>query len=218
MTRLLTLLCLLAATPAWAVNYSYYHIPASAFRPALSNPATTTCSGGVAGRCTACTMTTSGANVPKTEWLCPSVALKDAGITTDVFSLPPFALSREIQATVVFSDSDSPLNPPYNVGFYGYFEVTPQGVGSQWADNDSQICGPSPTTQVVRSGGNVDTFAAVVIQTCRQSPGIPCVSVVSCTGDTGYHGVLTIRRDMTTVSPSPNSIVITEVIVRVQTP
>lgn len=216
MKRLLFLLLLgmLTARAAGATT-SWYHIPASAFRAALTIPG---CS---PGNCEACTSNPIGLDMKQT-WTCAATAMSDFGIETDVFSLPVFATSTSLLVRVIFRETSAV--PDQIVAFYGWFEVTPISVpGADWSLNTGQDCARSAAGQSsLLTHEGWDQQVIVSIATCNQATLATCASVAACTGapsGTGYHGVLTIRRDNSTVSPNlPSPVDITEVIVGVQTP
>ena len=219
MRILLLLLTLVIAAPAWAAQTSYYHIPASAFRPTVNWPGQSCGSLGFEGlaTCGACTPNPIGVD-GKAAWSCAATPGTDPGIMTDQFSLPPYALSTQITVAPVFREAGV---GSYNVGFYGYFEVTPTTVTpADWAANTGQACAPSLTTTTPSLHANRDNTAVINVRACDQTTNASCplAPVTACTGLTGFHGVLIVRRDMTSFAPSPSSLDITEVIVGVTTP
>lgn len=220
MKRLLMLMLLLVATPAWATT-SYYHIPASALRPVRNNSGVCCGLPTCQGECSSCTANTEDGMI---TWRCAGTEGLDQGVETDVFSLPGFALSTSIFVRVIFRENCTGGNCAGRaVGFYGWFEVTPlPSPGGDWTQNAGQQCAPSATgTNPLPTHGNVDNAANVTIATCNQATGETCSNVPACVGPTatGYHGVLVIRRDMSSFSPQILFPVdITELIVGVTTP
>jgi hypothetical protein len=159
-----------------------------------------------------------GANVTKASILCGATPTFDTGMYTDVFSLPEFALSPSIIVQVVFAENAS---GSYNIGFYGYFEVTDHGV--PWEDNTGQHCVASSTGFTPALHGSLDTVAQFNVSTCMQDKvadaGLCTTTNPLTPGNcSNKHGILTIRRNMTDVTPSPNAVDVLEVIVGVSTP
>lgn len=194
---------LLLVGQAGATQTSWYHIPANAWRGEVPSFNHTLNSQGAIG----CFNDVEGPS-NKTVMRCSAPPGFDAGMYTDLFVLPPFALSSTIYVKVIF---DSPGGSAVATGFYGFFETTPPL--SIWGNNLADDCPASAEVFSAVVGPNLDNFVTVPVQACDQFSSSFCgANIAACAG---YHGRLVIFKSGFEPSGTPN---ISDVFVGVITP